>query len=138
VVLPAPCKPHIIITVGGREDTSSFAFFEPIKAINSSFTILITCWAGLREDKISCPTAFSETSAINCLATFKFGQAFYYHAFFTVTSPILAYIFLTLTVNLYAGKKIIPYPKRYSIYLYVYLGLYLAFAVFRNFTSIIY
>ena len=84
-----------------------------------------------------CPSC-GLTRAVYCMATFQFGKAFYYHAFFTVTSPILAYIFLTLTVNLYAGKKIIPYPKRYSIYLYVYLGLYLAFAVFRNFTDVIY
>ena len=59
-----------------------------------------------------CPSC-GLTRAVYCLATFQFGQAFYYHAFFTVTSPILAYIFLTLTVNLFAGKKIIPYPKRY-------------------------
>ena len=84
-----------------------------------------------------CPSC-GLTRAVYCLATFQFGKAFYYHAFFTVTSPILAYIFLTLTVNLYAGKKIIPYPKRYSIYLYVYLGLYIAFAVLRNFTDVIY
>ena len=84
-----------------------------------------------------CPSC-GLTRAVYCLATFQFGKAFYYHAFFTVTSPILAYIFLTLTVNLFAGKKIIPYPKRYPIYLYLYLGLYLTFAVLRNFTDIIY
>ena len=84
-----------------------------------------------------CPSC-GATRAVYCLATFQFGKAFYYHAFLTVTAPILAYIFLTLTVNLFAGKKIIPYPKNYAVYLYVYLGLYLAFAVFRNLVDFIY
>ena len=84
-----------------------------------------------------CPSC-GLTRAVYCLATLQFGKAFYYHAFFTVTLPILAYVCLTLTVNLFVGKKIIPYPKNYAVYLYVYLGLYIAFAVLRNFTSIIY
>ena len=87
--------------------------------------------------KYHCPSC-GATRAVYCLATLQFGKAFYYHAFLTVTSPILAYIIITLTVNLFAGKKIIPYPKRYAVYLYVYLGLYIAFAVFRNFTDVIY
>ncbi len=84
-----------------------------------------------------CPSC-GLTRAVYCIATFQFGKAFYYHAFFTSTLPILGYIFLTLTVNLFMGKKIIPYPKNYSVYLYVYFGLYIAFAVLRNFTSVIY
>jgi hypothetical protein len=75
---------------------------------------------------------------VYCLATFQFGKAFYYHAFFVCTLPVLAYIFLTLTVNLFMGKKVVPYPKNYPFYLYVYLGLYIAFAIFRNFVTFIY
>ena len=89
------------------------------------------------ELKYHCPSC-GATRAVYCLATLQFGKAFYYHAFLTVTSPILAYILLTLTVNLFAGKKIIPYPRRYAVYLYVYLGLYIAFAVFRNLVDFIY
>lgn len=84
-----------------------------------------------------CPSC-GLTRAVYCIATFQLGKAFYYHAFFTSTLPILGYIFLTLTVNLFMGKKIIPYPKKYPVYLYVYFGLYIAFAVLRNFTSVIY
>ena len=69
VVLPAPCNPHIMIIVGGLSATSSFALVEPMSAMSSSLTILMTCWAGLRLCKISCPTAFSDTSAMNFLAT---------------------------------------------------------------------
>ncbi len=89
------------------------------------------------ESDFHCPSC-GLTRAVYCIATFQFGKAFYYHAFFTSTLPILGYIFLTLTVNLFMGKKIIPYPKKYPVYLYVYLGLYIAFAVLRNFTSVIY
>lgn len=84
-----------------------------------------------------CPSC-GLTRAVYCLFTFQFKKAFYYHAFFVVTMPFLIYIILTLTVNLYAGKKIIPYPKNYAVYLYVYFGLYLAFAILRNFTDLIY
>ncbi len=75
VVLPAPCKPHIKMTVGGLGETSILALPEPMSAISSSFTILITCWAGFSDCSTCCPTAFSETSAINCLATFKLTSA---------------------------------------------------------------
>ncbi len=88
-------------------------------------------------DKYHCPSC-GLTRAVYCLSKFDFKQAFYYHAFFVCTCPILGYIFLTLTVNLFFGKKILPYPKKYAIYLFVYLLLYLAFAIFRNFTDIIY
>lgn len=84
-----------------------------------------------------CPSC-GLTRAVYCLVTFQFGKAFYYHAFFVCTLPVLGYIFLTLTVNLFMGKRVIPYPKKYAVYLYVYLGLYIAFAIFRNFVSFIY
>ncbi len=75
VVLPAPCNPHIIITVGSLELTSNFALPVPINAINSSFTILMTCCAGFSDSSTCCPTAFSETSLINCFATLMFTSA---------------------------------------------------------------
>lgn len=84
-----------------------------------------------------CPSC-GLTRAVYCLATFQFKKAFYYHAFFVSTLPFLVYVMLTLTVNLFMGKKIIPYPKRYPIFLYVYFGLYILFAILRNFTTVIY
>lgn len=87
--------------------------------------------------KFHCPSC-GLTRAVYCLMKFDFKLAFYYHAFFVCTLPFLAYLLLTLCVNLFFNKKIIPYPKHYQIYLYAYLGLYVAFAIFRNFTTAIY
>lgn len=86
---------------------------------------------------IHCPSC-GLTRSIYLLMHFDFKGAFYYHAFFVCTFPILGYIILTLTVNLFAGKKIIPYPKRYSLFLYAYLFALIAFTVIRNFTAVIY
>ena len=89
------------------------------------------------DSTVFCCPSCGLTRAVYCLFTLKIKQAFYYHAFFTVFSPIIGYIILTLTVNLFAGKKIIPYPKRYSIYLWVLFGLWMVFTVIRNLTLFI-
>ena len=60
MVLPLPCRPHIRMTVGGLEANSIRAFFPPIRAVSSSLTILMTCWAGVRLSSTSCPTARSD------------------------------------------------------------------------------
>ena len=86
---------------------------------------------------IHCPSC-GLTRSIYSLMHFDFKGAFYYHAFFVCTLPILGYLILTLTVNLFANKKIIAYPKRYSLFLYCYLFALIAFTIFRNFTSVIY
>ena len=75
VVLPAPCNPHIMMIVGGLLATSSFALVLPISAMSSSLTILITCCAGLKLFKISCPTAFSLTFAMKSFATERLTSA---------------------------------------------------------------
>ena len=93
-------------------------------------------WLFHNSEEFACP-ACGLTRAIYCLATFRFKEAFYYHAFFVVFLPVTAYIVITLTVNLFAGKKVLPYPKKYSVYLYIYFGLYVAFAILRNFTDVI-
>lgn len=84
-----------------------------------------------------CPSC-GATRAFYCLLKFDFKSAFYYHAFFTVFSPVLAYVAVCLTVNLWCGKKIIPYPGHYSAYLYALLGLWMIFTVIRNFTDVVY
>lgn len=94
-------------------------------------------WLMHDPSKFHCPSC-GLTRAVYCLATFDFKHAFYYHALFTVLSPVLAYIVLTLTVNLFAGRKIIPYPKHYPVYLWIIFGLYIAFGVLRNFTDVVY
>ena len=86
---------------------------------------------------IHCPSC-GLTRSVYSLMHLNFKMAFYYHAFFVCTLPILCYIILTVTVNLFANKKIMPYPKRYSLFLYAYLFALIAFTIFRNFTTVIY
>ena len=69
VVLPAPCRPTIITTVGGREAMVSLASAPPMSSVSSWLTILTICWAGERASSTSAPTAFSVTWATNCLTT---------------------------------------------------------------------
>ena len=69
VVLPAPCKPTIMIMVGIFGDLIISAVSEPRTAVNSSLTILMICWAGLRVSITSCPIARSRTFLIKSLTT---------------------------------------------------------------------
>lgn len=96
-------------------------------------------YGGFSHDKrfFHCPTC-GATRAIYCLLKFDFKGAFYYHAYFTVLSPIFAYILLTLTVNLFFERKIIPYPKHFAAYLYTFFALLIIFTIARNLTSSIY
>lgn len=50
----------------------NFLFFFPIRAVSSSFTILITCCAGVKLSITSLPIALSFTLLINCFTTLKF------------------------------------------------------------------
>lgn len=96
-------------------------------------------YAGFSHDKtlFHCPTC-GATRALYCLLTLNFKGAFYYHAYFTVFSPVFLYIAAALGVNLFFQKKIIPYPKRSDVFLYALLFLLVAFTFFRNFTSVVY
>ena len=76
VVLPAPCRPTIIMTVSsfpGRNAISVVS--EPMSLTISSFTILMTICPGLRPLITSCPIARSCTSFTNFLTTRKFTSA---------------------------------------------------------------
>ena len=55
VVLPAPCRPASMITVGGVLANRSRRVSPPRIAMSSSLTILMTCWAGLRASLTSAP-----------------------------------------------------------------------------------
>ena len=59
VVLPAPCRPASMITVGGRLARFSRRVSPPRMSVSSSLTILMTCWAGLRACETSEPAARS-------------------------------------------------------------------------------
>ena len=58
------------------------------------------------DSTVFCCPSCGLTRAVYCLFTLRIKQAFYYHAFFTLFSPVIAYIALTLTINLFASKKI--------------------------------
>ncbi len=76
VVLPAPWRPAIIITVTSLPGFNAISVVsEPIRAIISSFTILITIWPGFNPFITSCPMARSCTVLINCLTTLKLTSA---------------------------------------------------------------
>ena len=75
VVLPAPCKPTIISTVGPGLDSTSGTFALPSSSISSWLTILTTCWAGVRLLVTSSPIACSVTFATNSLTTLKLTSA---------------------------------------------------------------
>ncbi len=89
------------------------------------------------ESLFHCPSC-GLTRAVYSLMRFDIASAFYYHAYFTVTSPIWAYTLVCLTVNLWNGKRVIPYPSWYKIALWVLFGLFMAFTVFRNFVGFVY
>ena len=84
-----------------------------------------------------CPSC-GLTRAIYCLLTFNFKDAFYYHAYFTLFFPIIIYTVLTISVNLFFNKKVLPYPRRYPVFLYTLFGILIFFTVLRNFVSVIY
>ena len=69
VVLPEPCRPHIIMTHGGRLGFANRAAPPPIKAVSSSLTILMTICAGVRLSITAWPTARSLTFATKSFAT---------------------------------------------------------------------
>lgn len=69
VVLPAPCRPASMITVGGRFDIRSSRVSPPRILTSSSLTILITCCAGFSPPRTSAPLARSRTAAMNSRTT---------------------------------------------------------------------
>jgi len=84
-----------------------------------------------------CP-ACGLTRAVYCLMRFDFLNAFYYHACFVILLPIIAYTAVCLSINLWVGRTVIPYPKKYSLIMWICFGMWMAFSVLRNFTMIIY
>ena len=75
VVLPAPCRPTIMTTVGGLGEMLIFALEPPMSLVSSSLTILMTCCAGERLSRISAPVARSVTVLVKSLTTLKLTSA---------------------------------------------------------------
>jgi len=94
------------------------------------------CWIN-RTTGLHCPGC-GATRAVYYLMRFNFKKAFYYHAYGAVIAPFVLYVGVALTVNLFAGKKILFLPKFNWAYYYVPLALLMVFTVLRNFTAVIY
>src|SRR5205823_9316739 len=75
VVLPAPCSPASRRTVGGFDAYVMRRFSPPRVLTSSSWTILMTCWAGLRLLERSSPMACSLMRATTPLTTRKLTSA---------------------------------------------------------------
>ena len=69
VVLPAPCKPASIMTVGGVLASCRRRVSPPRMSISSSLTILTTCCAGLSACETSAPAARSLMRLIKARTT---------------------------------------------------------------------
>ena len=69
VVLPEPCRPASMMTVGGTFANRSRLVSPPRMPTSSSCTILMTCCAGFSAAETSSPPARSLTRAMNCLTT---------------------------------------------------------------------
>src|ERR1035437_3238079 len=75
VVLPEPCSPTIRNTLGGSLAKRSLDSWLPRILISSSWTILVTCWAGERAVRTSSPMAFTLMFSMSCLTTLKLTSA---------------------------------------------------------------
>src|SRR5262245_37689867 len=75
VVFPEPCRPTSITTVGGFELIASLPVSPPSVVTSSSWTILMTCCAGLRLFATSAPRARSLTRLMNDFTTVTFTSA---------------------------------------------------------------
>lgn len=89
------------------------------------------------ESAFHCPSC-GMTRATYCLMLLDFAGALYYHAFFTVAFPITAYCLICLTTYLWAGKRVLPYPKNYRAILWVLFSMWMIFTVIRNFIDCLY
>ena len=71
VVLPAPCRPASMMTVGGFLARFNRRVSPPRISMSSSLTILTTCWAGLSASETSAPRARSLMRLINPRTTVR-------------------------------------------------------------------
>ena len=69
VVLPEPCRPASMITVGGVLANASWRVSPPRMPTSSSLTILTTCWAGFSAADTSAPLARSLMRVTNARTT---------------------------------------------------------------------
>src|SRR5438309_8946967 len=75
VVLPEPCKPISMITVGGCGAHASRCPLPPSSSTSSSWTTFTTCWAGVSDLRTSWPIAFSRTRSTKPRTTLKLTSA---------------------------------------------------------------
>ena len=92
---------------------------------------------GLRRTfHLKCMTC-GATRAVYYFFTLQLGKAFYYHAYFVALSPIMAYIGLAFSLNVFFGKRVFPLKLRWWYLVAFAVGL-AVFGVIRNFIPIVY
>ena len=77
------------------------------------------------------------TRAVYYFFTLQIGKAFYYHAYFTALSPIMAYVAISFSVNVFLGKKVLPLKLKVWQLIAFAVGLGV-FGIVRNFIPQIY
>lgn len=81
---------------------------------------------------VYCP-ACGMTRAAHSLLHLRFKEAFRYNSFFTLTLPLLAYAYAAFFLNAVTSKRILPEVRKKAVY--IYLLLFLAFGILRNFEA---
>ena len=85
---------------------------------------------------IKCMTC-GATRAVYYFFTLQFGKAFYYHAYFTALSPVMAYVAISFSVNVFLGKKVMPLKLKWWYLIAFAVGL-TVFGIVRNFIPYVY
>ena len=75
VVLPEPCRPTSITTVGGWGAIARRWAEPPSSSTSSSRTTLTTCCPGVSDWSTSCPTALTRTRSMKPFTTLKLTSA---------------------------------------------------------------
>src|SRR5262245_8200677 len=75
VVFPEPWSPISMTTVGGWGAMARRWPLPPSSSTSSPCTTFTTCWAGVRDLRTSCPTAFSFTRSMKARTTLKLTSA---------------------------------------------------------------
>ena len=101
VVLPEPCRPANMITVGGFLENESLRASPPKMAFSSSLTIWTTCCAGFRAFDTSSPNARSRILPVNSLTTSR------------ETSASSSALRISLSVPSISAAERRPLPRRF-------------------------
>ncbi len=73
------------------------------------------------------------TRAVYCITHLNFACAFNYNQFFTLSLPLYFYLYTGAGLRLFKGVNIFPKIKGFKFYAALYIVLFLAYGIMRNF-----